>query len=121
MTDKQTGRATNSSSNCRQCRRRCVSPCPMLLNHCCNDYCCRGGVVDGVAAGAAGFDIRCRRGRRMPPPVVNIIFSGSPGTLISVRLVPTFFARSEWAGSEEHTSELQSPTNLVCRLLLEKK
>src|SRR5574341_2623955 len=25
------------------------------------------------------------------------------------------------ARSEEHTSELQSPTNLVCRLLLEKK
>src|SRR5688500_20021434 len=24
-------------------------------------------------------------------------------------------------GSEEHTSELQSPCNLVCRLLLEKK
>src|SRR5262249_56757927 len=35
--------------------------------------------------------------------------------------------RSRWAGtsprprSEEHTSELQSLTNLVCRLLLEKK
>src|SRR5256885_13264721 len=35
--------------------------------------------------------------------------------------------RREWAGdllvlrSEEHTSELQSPCNLVCRLLLEKK
>src|SRR5262249_61141211 len=28
----------------------------------------------------------------------------------------------QWAGrSEEHTSELQSLTNLVCRLLLEKK
>src|SRR2546426_2762458 len=29
----------------------------------------------------------------------------------------------EWRGrrSEEHTSELQSPCNLVCRLLLEKK
>src|SRR5688572_30999265 len=30
----------------------------------------------------------------------------------------------EWAGparSEEHTSELQSQSNLVCRLLLEKK
>ena len=26
-----------------------------------------------------------------------------------------------WVGSEEHTSELQSLTNLVCRLLLEKK
>src|SRR5438876_6989760 len=26
-----------------------------------------------------------------------------------------------WARSEEHTSELQSPVHLVCRLLLEKK
>src|SRR2546430_4620428 len=32
---------------------------------------------------------------------------------------PTFSARS--ARSEEHTSELQSQSNLVCRLLLEKK
>src|SRR5256885_10249869 len=29
--------------------------------------------------------------------------------------------RSGLARSEEHTSELQSPCNLVCRLLLEKK
>src|SRR2546430_10989470 len=29
--------------------------------------------------------------------------------------------RSETARSEEHTSELQSQSNLVCRLLLEKK
>src|ERR1039457_4168881 len=31
--------------------------------------------------------------------------------------------RFRWPGlrSEEHTSELQSPCNLVCRLLLEKK
>src|SRR5256885_5088231 len=28
---------------------------------------------------------------------------------------------AEQARSEEHTSELQSPCNLVCRLLLEKK
>src|SRR5574341_298037 len=27
---------------------------------------------------------------------------------------------NDFARSEEHTSELQSPTNLVCRLLLEK-
>src|SRR5437763_11496062 len=27
----------------------------------------------------------------------------------------------QWARSEEHTSELQSPMYLVCRLLLEKK
>src|SRR5256885_6983307 len=31
------------------------------------------------------------------------------------------FALSYNARSEEHTSELQSPCNLVCRLLLEKK
>src|SRR2546426_2639062 len=29
--------------------------------------------------------------------------------------------RRGWWRSEEHTSELQSPCNLVCRLLLEKK
>src|SRR5256885_6898966 len=29
--------------------------------------------------------------------------------------------RADDARSEEHTSELQSPCNLVCRLLLEKK
>src|SRR2546430_8328751 len=28
---------------------------------------------------------------------------------------------SEWRRSEEHTSELQSQSNIVCRLLLEKK
>src|ERR1022692_2616658 len=30
-------------------------------------------------------------------------------------------AEITWYRSEEHTSELQSPCNLVCRLLLEKK
>src|SRR2546430_12766209 len=30
-------------------------------------------------------------------------------------------ASSAWSRSEEHTSELQSQSNLVCRLLLEKK
>src|SRR5688500_19243396 len=29
--------------------------------------------------------------------------------------------RACWIRSEEHTSELQSPCNIVCRLLLEKK
>src|SRR5256885_9549732 len=38
----------------------------------------------------------------------------------------TWQTRCEWPApalgrSEEHTSELQSPCNLVCRLLLEKK
>ena len=33
----------------------------------------------------------------------------------------TVFTRQLTTKSEEHTSELQSPSNLVCRLLLEKK
>src|SRR5256885_3966001 len=32
-----------------------------------------------------------------------------------------FLAEMDEGRSEEHTSELQSPCNLVCRLLLEKK
>src|SRR5574341_2120566 len=34
---------------------------------------------------------------------------------------PVEIADKRRGRSEEHTSELQSPTNLVCRLLLEKK
>src|SRR2546426_7429058 len=35
--------------------------------------------------------------------------------------IPEAVATCGTARSEEHTSELQSPCNLVCRLLLEKK
>src|SRR2546426_7512423 len=36
-------------------------------------------------------------------------------------LIDTFVRQIKMGRSEEHTSELQSPCNLVCRLLLEKK
>src|SRR2546426_8380605 len=39
---------------------------------------------------------------------------------LSLKIIPDLRLRS-WERSEEHTSELQSPCNLVCRLLLEKK
>src|SRR2546426_5578314 len=39
---------------------------------------------------------------------------------LSPQIVERHCLRREWR-SEEHTSELQSPCNLVCRLLLEKK
>src|SRR5690606_41875374 len=39
----------------------------------------------------------------------------------SVRRSGSRSRRSTWSRSEEHTSELQSRENLVCRLLLEKK
>src|SRR5256885_6295308 len=35
--------------------------------------------------------------------------------------LPPLRERGDFERSEEHTSELQSPCNLVCRLLLEKK
>src|SRR3989339_42360 len=35
--------------------------------------------------------------------------------------MPSFWSSDVCSRSEEHTSELQSLTNLVCRLLLEKK
>src|SRR5258708_25607728 len=38
------------------------------------------------------------------------------GMLMAITVMPLTFHRSE-----EHTSELQSPDHLVCRLLLEKK
>src|SRR2546430_9903671 len=37
------------------------------------------------------------------------------------RLRPRSLKARRWTRSEEHTSELQSQSNLVCRLLLEKK
>src|SRR6266446_10102508 len=49
----------------------------------------------------------------------------SPGEFEAVRLIASKVENAEIlaigrARSEEHTSELQSPCNLVCRLLLEK-
>src|SRR2546427_9367111 len=39
----------------------------------------------------------------------------------SARVVPLMAGFARGVRSEEHTSELQSQSNLVCRLLLEKK
>src|SRR5207244_6224957 len=54
---------------------------------------------------------RCRCSRRSkPPPTSRRRAATSPAS-----------KRAWWERSEEHTSELQSPDHLVCRLLLEKK
>src|SRR5256885_8431406 len=41
--------------------------------------------------------------------------------VVATILPPSLDVRGGEERSEEHTSELQSPCNLVCRLLLEKK
>src|SRR5690606_39637397 len=49
-------------------------------------------------------------------------FTSRPANAESTtRLMPTHSEASRAQRSEEHTSELQSRENLVCRLLLEKK
>src|SRR5256885_7263304 len=54
------------------------------------------------------------RARRLRPPPPHRRCSGTSGCRTTDR-------RRRRPRSEEHTSELQSPCNLVCRLLLEKK
>src|SRR5437867_7366248 len=49
------------------------------------------------------------------PAANRCFFDGLDGKRLQLRCVAVFFR------SEEHTSELQSPYDLVCRLLLEKK
>src|SRR2546430_12362968 len=64
------------------------------------------------------FDIRQRaaqgRGKRR-----RVRRGGSRGTVVPFRTAPPESLPK--GRSEEHTSELQSQSNLVCRLLLEKK
>src|SRR5262249_59462219 len=53
---------------------------------------------------------------------VEAVRRASPGAEIGIVVDPwPIHPASEDSRSEEHTSELQSLTNLVCRLLLEKK
>src|SRR2546430_5771328 len=47
--------------------------------------------------------------------------SGSPAAVARTRSLTSRGTSSARRRSEEHTSELQSQSNLVCRLLLEKK
>src|SRR5438874_5033890 len=49
------------------------------------------------------------------------IASTSAFQLASITLSDTPTVEASWNRSEEHTSELQSRRDLVCRLLLEKK
>src|SRR5207249_11494267 len=77
--------------------------------------------------------IYCRRGKeqhgewRVPRAVKNVardyekIFPRVPGTHAPVRDDDDCKKGDERKRSEEHTSELQSRFDLVCRLLLEKK
>src|SRR5256885_16946521 len=56
-----------------------------------------------------------------PDVVIGIARAGViPGAVVA-SILQRDFASMALTRTEEHTSELQSPCNLVCRLLLEKK
>src|SRR5256885_6160296 len=58
--------------------------------------------------------------RRKPPGwMPDALMTSSATQRVSLPAVPLIIPHNN--RSEEHTSELQSPCNLVCRLLLEKK
>src|SRR2546426_4749901 len=52
---------------------------------------------------------------------VAVHLEGANGRVVHVGEKAVHDAAPKQPRSEEHTSELQSPCNLVCRLLLEKK
>src|SRR6266566_6524474 len=66
------------------------------------------------------FFLMIRRPPRSTLFPYTTLFRSSPAR---ARRAPSPCCRATrtWRRSEEHTSELQSPCNLVCRLLLEKK
>src|SRR5258706_760358 len=83
----------------------------------------RGATPGSSRSGCCGFCWRgCKWSRQMRNRAVWILSVGlvlSPVAKAENKLFITDVLKDE--RSEEHTSELQSLTNLVCRLLLEKK
>src|SRR5688500_20095395 len=70
---------------------------------------------DTVGSRGSAGDHRDARARRSRPDPLTVA-----GAILGRRLGHAVAAR-RCRQMEEHTSELQSPCNLVCRLLLEKK
>src|SRR5437879_11572390 len=65
-----------------------------------------------------------RRRRVLPAGIDRLVQARQPGEVrdaVPRRLLQLFVRLLHQRRSEEHTSELQSPMYLVCRLLLEKK
>src|SRR2546430_9532647 len=56
----------------------------------------------------------------LPAPTISTSASSCSRCAVTI-LTSAILSKSFGARSEEHTSELQSQSNLVCRLLLEKK
>src|SRR5260370_3176794 len=62
-----------------------------------------------------------RLGRTLSASSTGANQSSPPSNISNIVILALASASSSFQRSEEHTSELQSHLNLVCRLLLEKK
>src|SRR2546426_8606064 len=70
-------------------------------------------------AAREGKNPTARPAIRAAPSAVVLVMRGR--TILRPRMSAWNCIKRSFVRSEEHTSELQSPCNLVCRLLLEKK
>src|SRR5690349_22307179 len=61
------------------------------------------------------------RSEALPPGWTGKVFAMHQGIAYAETAAPDYFLLTDADRSEEHTSELQSRRDLVCRLLLEKK
>src|SRR5260370_36765238 len=87
-----------------------------------------GQAAGGTVAALTGAFLLNRIARfdlslsRLRDALALIVFGGLASAMVSASVgVSVLYATHVQARSEEHTSELQSHLNLVCRLLLEKK
>src|SRR2546426_5372960 len=79
-------------------------------------------ISDGIVGQATG-DVLLVPAEPLPPDIAGVHCGGERNASF-LPLMPKDRDRKpriDAVRSEEHTSELQSPCNLVCRLLLEKK
>src|SRR5256885_8545756 len=83
---------------------------------------CSSDLCDCGRHGAAGHHLRASRPRRTGKTAGAFTAAGCPVIPLPPKARQFYSMGSlRQERSEEHTSELQSPCNLVCRLLLEKK
>src|SRR5690348_17854120 len=77
----------------------------------------RSGFVDGVSLGFFVVDVADGQ----DPEAIEAAVVEELERFVVEGPTEVEMESGSWPRSEEHTSELQSPVHLVCRLLLEKK
>src|SRR5205807_10395811 len=83
---------------------------------------CSGGISGGTQLSIWGKLASGGGGQHFEFDGVQLDSIGIHGQIAAILTVDGYLVMYHHdARSEEHTSELQSPCNLVCRLLLEKK